>query len=67
MNIVTSIIELSGGIQNLALSLNITTQSIYLWQRQGYIPAKRFQAIQNLHPTVEIKQLLLAYQNKACE
>lgn len=45
---VETIIEKAGGVRAVAEELGITTQSIYKWQRDGYIPLKRMREVAKL-------------------
>lgn len=42
---VETIIEKAGGVRAVAEELGVTTQSIYKWQRDGYIPIKRMREV----------------------
>ena len=51
----TKLIEKAGGVDVVAAELGIRTQSVYSWQRQGYIPLKRIRAVAKLAGVSEAK------------
>lgn len=45
---VEKLIEKAGGVKPVANALEVSTQAIYKWQRDGYIPLKKIRAIAEL-------------------
>ncbi|MDA1044134.1 MAG: Cro/CI family transcriptional regulator [Verrucomicrobia bacterium] len=45
---VEKLIEKAGGVKAVADALKVSTQAIYKWQRDGYIPLRKIRAIANL-------------------
>lgn len=45
---VEKIIERAGGVRAVAEELGVTTQSVYKWQRDGFIPLKRMKEVARL-------------------
>jgi predicted site-specific integrase-resolvase len=41
-------VEKAGGIKTVANALGISTQAIYKWQRDGYIPLRKIRAVAHL-------------------
>jgi hypothetical protein len=39
------LIAKAGGVEAVANELRITTQSVYAWQRQGYVPIQKLRAV----------------------
>lgn len=61
-NIVTEIISIAGGRRKLAEMHEVTTQSVVLWERQGYFPLKQMPTILRNFKEVTSEQLINAYE-----
>lgn len=51
----TKLIEKAGGVDAVATELGVRTQSVYSWQRQGYIPLRRIRAVAKMAGIPESK------------
>jgi DNA-binding transcriptional MerR regulator len=47
--------ERAGGVKVVAVELGLTTQAIYKWQRDGYIPLRKIRAVAKLSGIPEDK------------
>lgn len=51
----TKLIEKAGGVDAVAAELGVRTQSVYAWQRQGYIPLRRIRTVAKMAGIPESK------------
>lgn len=52
---VQRLMERAGGVKVVAVELGLTTQAIYKWQRDGYIPLRKIRAVAKLSGIPEDK------------
>jgi len=45
---VEKVIEQAGGVKNVSNQLGISTQAVYKWQRDRYIPLRKLRAVAEL-------------------
>lgn len=64
-NIVDSVIEQAGSVENLASKVGVTRQAVYLWRSMGYIPMQRAKKIVEHYPQITLDELASAYEDVA--